>query len=71
VYDAEYALPVVFCKLNEELPPIELRSQETAMPVLAGFVPAATVADNNVELPAGTVAGEAVPTADGFVEPAV
>ena len=52
------------------LPPMDERSQLTAKPVLAGFVPGVTVTASRLGLPGATVAGVAEPAPDGFVGPA-
>ena len=52
-------------------PPMGVKSPATAIPELEGLLPGVTVMVNNVELPAITEDGFALPEADGFVGGAV
>src|SRR5258706_9557258 len=46
---------------------MELRSQETARPVLVGFAPNVTATVSKVASPAKSVSGDAAPTPEGLV----
>src|SRR6185312_12404091 len=52
-------------------PPIDVRSAETARPVLVGLLPGATFTVSVVGEPCATVDGFAAPTPEGFVGPLV
>src|SRR5471032_1926786 len=56
-------------KLCALLPPLELRSPVTLMPVLAGLVPGVMFTVSWVVPPAGTLGGTAAPVPDGGVDP--
>ena len=49
------------------MPPIEVRSPTTVMPVLGGFAPGVTVTVRSVVPPGATVLGLAAPTPVGGV----